>query len=108
MINLREHCASVLLGNTKAGKWNVTKSQKLKAIKFHVRKTDNKKKKINTPVRHAIKSVYVKFLWFQKRNGPTQNQNKFILSHYTQKGILLTKESAQFKDCQILAEHSEL
>lgn len=50
MTNLREHCASVLLGNTKAGKWNVIKIQKLKAIKLHKRKSDGKKKK-STPLR---------------------------------------------------------
>lgn len=51
MTSFREHCASVLLGNAKARKWHVTKSKKLKAIKFHERKTDSKKKKINTVVR---------------------------------------------------------
>lgn len=46
--SLREHCASVLLGNIKAGKWNVIKIQKLKAIKLH--KSDGKKKE-STPLR---------------------------------------------------------
>ena len=52
MTNSREHCASVHLGNTEAGKWNVLKKQKLKETEFHERKRDSKKKKkINTLVR---------------------------------------------------------
>lgn len=44
MTNLREHGASVLLGNTKAGKWNVTKNEKLKAIKLHEKQTAKRRK----------------------------------------------------------------
>lgn len=55
MTNLREHCASVLLGNTKVGKWNVIQIQKLKALKLH--KSDGKKKK--KPPRDITESVDV-------------------------------------------------
>lgn len=46
MTKLREQCLSVLPGNTKTGKCNGTKKKnKLKAVKFHKRRTDSRKKK---------------------------------------------------------------
>lgn len=79
MTSSREHCVSLLLGYIEAGRWNVIKIQKLRAIKLH--KNDDKKKK-STPLRDATASVDAKkFPWHQKRNEPTQNENKLILSH---------------------------
>lgn len=35
VIKLSELCLSVLPGNTKTAKWNVTQNQKLKAVQFY-------------------------------------------------------------------------
>lgn len=76
MTNLGEHCASVLLGNTKAGKWNVTKNQKLKAIKFHERKRDSKKEENKYPSEtDATESVDVKsFYGFRRDMGQVRTK----------------------------------
>lgn len=71
MTKLREQCLSVLLGNTKTGKWNVTRNQKLKAVKFHERRTDSRKKgkqnKTKTSQTEAIEPVDAKSFYSFKK-----------------------------------------
>lgn len=57
MIKLSEQCLSVLPGNTKTAKWNVTRNQKLKAVQFYEKHIEQKEQERRSSQTGAMEPV---------------------------------------------------
>lgn len=85
VIKLSELCLSVLPGNTKTAKWNVTRNQKLKAVQFYGKDIQQKEQERKPSQPGAMEPADAKSFYGlnkkKKKKKEWANLEKKIKSH---------------------------